>query len=44
MKKEYKKPMAEIIEFIPEECLMNDQANPDDDEYWGGSGVDDDFS
>ena len=43
MKKDYKKPLAEIIEFVPEDAIM------DDDEYGvgggpglGGSGVGDD--
>ena len=39
MKKEYEKPLAEIIEFVSEECIMNDVLDPDDDGIIGeGSG------
>lgn len=32
VKKEYEKPMAEIIEFVFEERIMDTALNPDDDE------------
>ena len=38
MKKEYKKPLAEIIEFVSEERIMNDVIDPDDDIIGGDSG------
>ena len=39
VKKEYKKPLAEIIEFVSEERIMNDDViDPDDDIIGGDSG------
>ena len=48
MKKEYKKPLAEIIEFIPEEDIMNDDefgvgGGPGLEEGGSGGGDDEDW-
>lgn len=41
MKKDYKKPLAEIIEFVPEDTIM-DSIDVGDGPAVGGSGVGDD--
>ena len=48
MKKEYKKPLAEVIEFVPEEDIMNGDLGGlpgvgGEGGGVGGSGVGDDF-
>ena len=42
MKKDYKKPLAEIIEFVPEDAIMDDGYGVGGGPGLGGSGVGDD--
>jgi hypothetical protein len=42
MKKDYEKPLAEIVEFLPEDNMMNDDFGIGGGPQLGGSGVGDD--
>lgn len=42
MKKDYKKPLAEIIEFVTEDTIMGDDFNMGGGPGLGGSGIGDD--
>ena len=40
MKKEYEKPMAEMIDFVPDDDIMDD-VDIGDDDWNGGSSLED---